>query len=191
MLNQATIGDAFTLGDGGEVTVRPIAVGDADALVRFHAHLSRRSIQMRYFYPHIELKPDEVAHLTQVDGTDRVAFVVEQSRDIVAVGRYDRLDDPAVAEVAFAVEDELQHRGIGPLLLQRLVGRAREVGITTFCAEVLAENTPMLDVFRQSGFPINTKSRWGTVSVTMAIGQEREGESERGAPDEPGPSAVR
>jgi GNAT superfamily N-acetyltransferase len=191
VLDRATIGGTLTLGDTNEATVRLIASRDAEALVRFHAHLSRRSIQMRYFYPHLELKPDEVEHLTQVDGTNRVALVVEQSGDLLAIGRYDRLDDPAVAEVAFVVADELQHHGIAPLLLQGLASRAREVGITTFRAEVLAENAPMLGVFRQSGFPMKTMRQWGTVSVTMELGRGGEGGSERGAPDEPGPSTVR
>jgi RimJ/RimL family protein N-acetyltransferase len=172
-LDEVTV-EFLALGDEDQAIVRPIAPGDAGALVRFHSQLSRRSIQMRYFYPHLELRPDEVARLTQVDGSNRVAFVVEHDGELIAVGRYDRLDDPAVAEVAFLVADGFQHHGIASLLLKRLASRAREVGITTFRAEVLAENAPMLAVFRQSGFATESNRRGGPVSVTMDIVRENE-----------------
>jgi len=170
--------------------IRPIAPDDVAALIRFHAKLSRHSIQMRYFYPHLSLSVEEVAHFTQVDGTNRVAYVVSRDGDIVAVGRYDRLDDLSASEVAFVVADDLQHHGIASFLLQRLASRAREVGITTFCAEVRADNAPMLAVFHQAGFPTQSIREQGTVSVRMDIGCGRDGASERDAPVELGPPTV-
>jgi GNAT superfamily N-acetyltransferase len=159
--------------DGSEAVIRPISPADAEALRRFHAHLSARSIQMRYFYPHMELRPDEVAHLTQVDGVDRVALVVERCRELVAVGRYDRLEDRTAAEVAFVVADECQHRGLASMLLHQLVERARTVGIKRLVAEILVENAAMLSVFRQAGLPIRFKTEWGVVVLTMNIDQDR------------------
>ena len=173
-LEQESAGEILALGDGTQATVRPIAPGDGAALLRFHAHLSRRSVQMRYFYPHLQLGTDEVDHLTQVDGTNRVAFVVERDGDLIAVARYDRLGDPTTAEVAFVVADGWQHHGIASYLLQRLASCAKEVGIAAFTAEVLAENAPMLAVFHQAGFPVKTRCEQGTVSVSMAIGAKTE-----------------
>ncbi len=77
-----------------DFSVRPIEPTDAAALLRFHAHLSLRSVHLRYFYPHQELQPAEVTHLTCVDDINRAACVVEHGGDIIAVGRYDRLEDP-------------------------------------------------------------------------------------------------
>ena len=169
-LVQESAFETLILGDGTKATVRPIAPSDGAALLRFHARLSRRSVQMRYFYPHLLLGTEEVTHLTQVDGTSRVAFVVERDGDLIAIARYDRLSDPTMAEVAFVVADGWQHRGIGSFLLQRLASRAREVGITAFTAAVLAENAPMLAVFHQAGFPTTTsREQQGTVTVAMAI----------------------
>jgi GNAT superfamily N-acetyltransferase len=164
---------ALQLFDGGRAVVRPISPGDADALRRFHEHLSQRSIQMRYFYPHKELKPDEVAHLTQVDGADRVALVVEHGGELIAVGRYDRLDDRTTAEAAFVVADEYQHHGLASMLLDQLVERARAAGISRLVAEVLVENAAMLSLFRQAGFPIQFKTEWGVVVLTMSIDEPR------------------
>ncbi len=126
-------GEVIALSDGTTAKIRPIASGDAAALVRFHERLSPASITFRYFYPHLALGAAEVAHLTEVDGHDRVALVVERDGELIAVGRYDRLRDPAQAEVAFVVADAFQHQGIGTMLLHRLATRAKEAGIRLPC----------------------------------------------------------
>ena len=165
-------GDVINLHDGTQAVVRPISSADAGALLRFHADLSARAIQLRYFYPHKDLSPSEVAHLTQVDGEARVALVIERARELIAVGRYDRLDDHSVAEVAFVVADAHQHHGLATMLLHRLANAARSVGITRFVAEVLAENGPMLSVFHDAGFPIESKTEWGTVTISLTIASD-------------------
>ncbi len=162
-------GGAFFSVDGIDALVRPIRTDDADALVAFHRGLSVASISRRYFYPHLELRAEEVAHFTQVDGRDRVALVVERAGELIAVGRYDRLADPSQAEVAFVVADTFQHKGVATMLLRRLADIARSAGITSLVAEVLAENSAMLSVFHAAGFPTVSKSEWGTIELTMAI----------------------
>jgi GNAT superfamily N-acetyltransferase len=162
-------GEIFALGDRTMATIRPMASGDAAALVRFHQHLSPASVRLRYFYPHLELGAAEVAHLTEVDGRDRVALVVERSGEIVAVGRYDRLDDPTQAEIAFVVADAFQHHGLATMLLHRLAARAKKAGICYLVAEVLVENTPMLSVFHATGYPTKSTISCGTVEIKMAI----------------------
>ena len=155
--------------DGSEAVLRPISFADAGALSRFHEDLSLDSIQLRYFYPHKDLSPGEVAHLTRVDGEDRAALVIERAGEIIAVGRYDRLDDQRVAEVAFVIADAYQRHGLATMLLHHLASAARSVGITRFVAEVLVENRAMLSVFHNAGFPIESNSEWGTVTLTMTI----------------------
>jgi len=151
-------------------SVRPIAWTDAAALLRFHAHLSPRSVHLRYFNPHPKLQPADVAHLTCVDGINRAAYVVEHDGEIIAVGRYDRLQDPCSAEVAFVVADEFQHHGLGTMLLERLTERARQVGIGEFKASVLVENSAMLAVFHGAGFPMTQTRAYDVVELTMEIG---------------------
>jgi GNAT superfamily N-acetyltransferase len=157
------------LSDGTAGRLRPIDPTDADALRRFHAHLSRSTIRLRFFGLHPELTENEVGRFTTVDGVDRVAFVVEVGTEIVAVGRYDRMENPAVAEVAFVVADALQHHGLGSLLLARLTERARETGITTLYAQVLTGNGAMLGVFREAGCPMELTEAFGVIDVTLDI----------------------
>ena len=161
-------GDLIHFDDTNEAVVRPISSADS-AGVRFHAHLSARSVQLRYFYPHRELSPSEIEHFTQVDGRDRVAFVVECARELIAVGRYDRLDDQRVAEVAFVVSDAYQHHGLATMLLHRLAACGTISRDHAFHAEVLAENRAMLSVFHGAGFAYQSKTEWGTVSLIMTI----------------------
>lgn len=153
-----------------EFRVRAIDPEDGAALVRFHSRLVPETVRRRYFYPHLQLSSAEVTHLTRVDGRDRAAFVIAHGSEIVAVARYDRLDDPAIAEVAFVVADEYQHHGIAAMLLRKLVRTARRAGITQFCAEVLAENTPMLSVFQSAGFPMSESRERDVVELTLQIG---------------------
>jgi GNAT superfamily N-acetyltransferase len=165
----AIAGGAVAVGDVAEISVRPITPGDAGALELFHRRLSQRTVYLRYFYPHPVLSPREIAHLTDVDGRDRLALVVEHDGELIAVGRYDRIPGSEDAEVAFVVADAFQHRGIGTLLLRRLAEAARPVGITHLRAEVLAENRNMLDVFLASGFSTETTRDCGTVELRMSI----------------------
>jgi RimJ/RimL family protein N-acetyltransferase len=110
--------------------------------------------------------------LTEVDGRDRAALVVARDGELIAVGRYDRLDDPTQAEVAFVVADAFQHHGIATMLLHRLAARARKAGIRCLIAEVLVENKAMLAVFHATGYPTESTVECGTVELKMAIGPD-------------------
>lgn len=150
--------------DGGVVRVRPITPADADELQRFHTALSERSRYLRYFGPYPRISAKDLYRTTHVDYRDRVGLVVVLGDSIIAVGRYELLDRPGKrsAEVAFVVADEHQGRGLGSILLEHLAGAAAENGIETFVAEVLAENTVMVTVFREAGYQVE-RSRDGSV----------------------------
>jgi acetyl coenzyme A synthetase (ADP forming)-like protein len=157
------------LTDGGTVHLRPITPGDADALRQFHQSLSLETTYFRFFSPHPELSDDEVTQFTHVDYDRRVAIVAELGGDIVAVGRYEGLDDSRTAEVAFVVTDAHQGRGLGTLLLEQLAAAARERGINRFVAETLPNNRRMIQVFRDAGFEVLQRWEEGAVSVELAI----------------------
>ncbi|WP_040791150.1 bifunctional acetate--CoA ligase family protein/GNAT family N-acetyltransferase [Nocardia paucivorans] len=150
--------------DGGVVRLRPITPDDAEELQRFHTSLSERSRYLRYFGPYPRISPKELYRSTHVDHRDRVGLVIVLGGSIIAVGRYELLDRPGprAAEVAFVVADEHQGRGLGSILLEHLAGAAAENRIEKFVAEVLAENTVMVTVFRDAGYQVE-RSRDGSV----------------------------
>jgi len=157
------------LRDGDHIELRPIRDTDGPAMTAFHESLSPRSVYRRFFFAHPRLSPGEVERFTHVDYVHRMAFVVIDDDRIVGVGRYERLEGSDEAEVAFVVTDAYQRRGIGALLLDRLAEVARGQGITTFVAQTLSENRDMLGVFLTSGFPVESSSEGGTVSVRFPI----------------------
>ncbi|MGC7151965.1 GNAT family N-acetyltransferase [Paenarthrobacter sp. AT5] len=157
------------LRDGGTAHLRPIRPEDADALQAFHAGQSQASIYMRFFSFKPKLSGKEVRRFTEVDHVNRVAFVITIGGEIMGVGRYDRLDDPAEAEVAFNISDKHQGRGIGSILLEHLAVAARENGIRRFTAEVLPENRKMLMVFADAGYDLTRQFDDGVVSVEFNI----------------------
>src|SRR5262249_60178021 len=71
------------------------------------------------------------------------------------------------AEVAFAVADDYHGRGLATLLLGQLAEVAVANGIHVFEAEVLPSNYRMLDVFRQSGFPLEVRATPDALHVTF------------------------
>jgi GNAT superfamily N-acetyltransferase len=160
--------DRFVLGDGTVVEVHLMQPDDAGELVRFHATLSTETTFLRYFTIHPELSADEVARFTTVDHVDREALVAVVAGHLVAVARFDRLDD-GDAEVAFVVADHLQGHGLGTALFARLAARAREVGIRRFVAETLPHNRRMLSVFRNAGLPCSTTFSDGVAHVVIDL----------------------
>jgi len=157
------------LRDGGTAHVRPIHPSDADAVQAFHVGQSQKSIYMRFFAFKSRLSSKELKRFTEVDYKDRVALVITIGGEILGIGRYDRLDDPAEAEVAFNIADAHQGRGIGSILLEHLAAAARENGISKFSAEVLPENRKMLMVFSDAGYDVKRHFDDGVVSLEFNI----------------------
>lgn len=148
--------------------IRPIDPRDGPALRRFHDGLSERTVYLRFFAVHPHLSDVEVDHFTIVDHSRREALVAVSGEDIVAVGRFDRLDGDR-AEVAFVVTDGWQGRGLGRRLLGLLVERARDLGITAFDAEVLTSNARMLGLFETCGWPCSEEHVDDVVRVSLDI----------------------
>ncbi|GAA1122066.1 GNAT family N-acetyltransferase [Citricoccus alkalitolerans] len=157
------------LRDGTTAHLRPVRPEDASGLARMHEGQSQSSIYLRFFTFKSSLSRKELERFTHVDYRDRVAFVVLRGEEILGVGRYDRLDDPLEAEVAFNISDASQGKGIGSILMEHLAVAARENGIRRFTAEVLPENRKMLSVFQDTGFEVSRHFDDGVVAVAFSI----------------------
>lgn len=157
------------LRDGSTGHLRPISPDDADAVQAFHMRQSQNSIYLRFFTYKSSLSAKELRRFTEVDHVGRVAFVVTRGQDIIGIGRYDRLDNPDEAEVAFNVSDAYQGRGLGSILLEHLAAAARENGIRRFTAEVLPENRKMITVFAEAGYEVERRFDDGVVELNFNI----------------------
>ena len=156
------------LTDGGVAHLRPIRPSDAEMLREFYDRVSPESKYLRFFAPYPRLSERDIARFTQVDYQDRLALIVTVGDQMIAVGRYDRLESNE-AEVAFLVEDAHQGRGIAQLLLEHLADAARERGISCFVAELLPENRRMAQVFADAGYRISKGIQDGVLHVEFPI----------------------
>ena len=130
--------------DGRWVTIRPIARSDASGLSDFYARLSPESRRMRF----LGSAPPPDGDLLRAFAQEAEGFVGVLSergpRDgaVAAHASVQSVGD-GKAEIAFAVADELQGRGIGRQLMSMALELAQARGLRTATATLLAENVPM------------------------------------------------
>jgi GNAT superfamily N-acetyltransferase len=163
-----------SLRDGTAVCVRAIRPDDKERLLAAFTRLSARSVYQRFFHPVNELTAEDLRRLTEIDFRDQVGIVLTVGAGcderLIAVGRYVReVSGGDVAEVAFTVADDYQHRGAATLLLREIVGIARERGIRKFVALVLGDNRAMLEVFRRSNLPLRESFVDGVCRVVLVV----------------------
>jgi RimJ/RimL family protein N-acetyltransferase len=162
------------LTDGTTVDVRPIKPEDEPLLHEAVAAMSERSVYFRFFSP-LKRLPDALAHrLAVVDHKDRFALVATSHQPaskerILGVARYDRVPNTDVAEVAVAVVDEYQRRGLGGALLAILARAARQHGIKSFTLIVLPENRQMLGLLRKMGWIHHAKLSGGVYDISFDL----------------------
>jgi acyl-CoA synthetase (NDP forming)/RimJ/RimL family protein N-acetyltransferase len=156
------------LADGGVAHLRPIRPSDAARLVAFYERVSPESKYFRFFAPYPRLSDRDVKRFTELDYVSRVAFIITLGENMIAVGRYERIEDDH-AEVSFLIEDAHQGRGIAQLLLEHLAQAARERGIARFVAEVLPENGRMAKVFADAGYRVSRGIEDGVLAVEFPI----------------------
>jgi GNAT superfamily N-acetyltransferase/predicted CoA-binding protein len=157
------------LRDGSTMRFRPPDRADGDGLLAFFRNLSDRSLYLR-FHGHPAVDEALVDPVLEPDWLERGALIGTMEGRIVAVANYVRLRAVATAEVAFAVADEFQGRGIGTRLLERLAAIAADVGIEEFVADVMATNHAMLNVFADAGFETRRETIQGTIELHLSVG---------------------
>jgi acetyl coenzyme A synthetase (ADP forming)-like protein len=165
------------LKDGSTATVRLAAVEDAPAVADFFHRLSPESRQHRFFSPR-EPSEDFVRSLCDSSNphTKMTLIITRNSGGhaaVIGAGSYIAVEGKEQAgksaEVAMAVDDRFQGKGIGAHLLERLALLAARAGFTRFWAITQLENRGMIDVFRHSGFPISEKLESGYLELDFSV----------------------
>ncbi|HYN18491.1 MAG TPA: GNAT family N-acetyltransferase, partial [Actinomycetes bacterium] len=164
------------LRDGSTVHVRPVRATDAPAVRTFFERLSPESTGLRFFsgFPNLD---SAVGWATEVDDQRRYSLVATSGdgRVLAHAGWEREPDRPERAEVALAIADAMQGRGLGTILLGQLAEVANRAGIGVLGAEVLPHNHRMIKVFRDSGFPVKTHAVPGVLLVEVPTSLTPEG----------------
>ncbi len=190
---------AWTSRDGLNVTIRPIRPEDEPALVRFHEHLSERTVYMRYFQMlqfSQRVLHDRLRRRCFIDYDREMALVVTRNgkqpekqeensgqEQILAVGRLSKLPGTDEAEFAVIVADPYQHHGIGSELLRRLVDIAQQEGVRRIVADILPENLEMQRVCSKIGFQIRPDDEEQVVQAVLDLGTQPASQYEKAESD--------
>jgi acyl-CoA synthetase (NDP forming)/RimJ/RimL family protein N-acetyltransferase len=155
------------LRDGLALRLQIPTPADFDDVKEFFDGLSFESRYLRF---HGSGRSEIAARVAvQAGGVDRVTLIARSGGRVVAVAGFDGLREPGVAEVAFAVADGFQGRGVGTRMLEQLAEIAADRGITRFDAEVMSGNNAMVGVFEGAGFAVRRRGWVGELTVSLDI----------------------
>lgn len=141
---------------GRNLRLRPISPEDAPRLIAGLELLSDETRFARFFFLKRAFSSSELEHLTQCDGVNHLALVVEwldePQRPLVAVGRWIRdPQDATLASIAYLTSDHWQRLGIGVRLVRQLAREALARGIAKFRAEILWGNVAAVKLLERVG----------------------------------------
>jgi acetyltransferase len=149
--------ETIRLDDGRELLLRPVLPEDEPAFHRAMAKLTPEEIRLRFFTPIKALTHLQTARLTQIDYDREMALVLAEptlpgEAEVFGVARLTADPDNERAEYAIIVRHEMTGKGLGLLLMRRLIDYAKKRGIGEIFGDVLRENSRMLQMCQKLGF---------------------------------------
>ncbi len=167
--------EVAVLRDGSAVVLRTVHAGDKALLYAGFHRLSPQARYSRFHGVKTDLSDAELSYLTEVDGIRHFAIGALRPGDGgdegLGVARLIQLDsEPGIAEAAITVLDEMQGKGLGSILFQRVVAAAAERGVRRIRCEVLGSNQPMQDLLRRlAGDGAHVSVEAGVVTVEIEL----------------------
>lgn len=155
-VSTANLGEPVRTRDGRNLFLRGIRPDDVAALKRCFTRLSPEDIRRRFLHAMSELPEPMAQRLCNIDPAKETAFVLMdegvEPAEMRGVGRIYVDESANSAEFSVLVEHDWARRGLGALLMQRLVDDCRRRGLHEIWGYVLMENRPMLELCRELGF---------------------------------------
>ena len=145
------------------IVVRPIRPEDEPQHRAFIEGLQPQDLRLRFFSVRRELPRSELARLTQIDYAREMAFIATRngpdgSAQTLGVVRTVIDPDNVEAEFAIIVRSELKGRGLGHLLLGRMIEFLAGRGTQRVVGDVLRENEPMRQLALAHGFRLDAQA---------------------------------
>ncbi|MCX7677820.1 MAG: GNAT family N-acetyltransferase [Spirochaetes bacterium] len=164
-----------TTSKGITLYLRPVKISDEPLIKDFFYSLSdksmyRRFLSMRFDFPHPARQEFVV-----IDYTREMVLLAciedEETEYLVGIGQFIKEKDSHYAELAFAVRDKWQNKGIGTELLSYLTLLGKSEGLHGFTAYVLAENSPMLHLLEKSFPNLQKHIEEGTYNIRIEFNE--------------------
>lgn len=154
---------------GPTLLVRPLRNGDVVTVRSVFDRLGERSRRTRFNGPKPCLPAAELEQLATVDCAHHALVgYVEGDPEPVAIAQLARTGDRS-AEIAFAVADAYQQRGIGSALAAELLVDARAAGITQITALASSDNPAALALLRRTANVTDVRLEGPELSIRAAI----------------------
>ncbi|HSR85443.1 MAG TPA: bifunctional GNAT family N-acetyltransferase/acetate--CoA ligase family protein [Streptosporangiaceae bacterium] len=157
------------LADGSTVEIRHARPEDAADVRQMHEDLSPANAYFRFFSFSPQAPDREAQRLCRPEDADHAALLARLDGGLVGAASYEPATQAGIAEIAFAVSDEMHGRGIATLLLEHLVSIARQRRLAAFAAETLPENVAMQRVFTDAGLPVERHYADGVIELMMPL----------------------
>jgi len=160
--------------DGAPIFIRPLRRSDRRLEEAFIASLSESTRFFRMLAPLRHLSVELLDRFMDVDGVRQAAIIATTRRQdgseyMVGIARYALTDQPATAEIGVTVTDAWQRRGVATLLVEALIGLARERGIQRLMGLVLPENWRMLALAKRAGFHVSVSPGEGLMRIEKVL----------------------
>ncbi|MFM0516946.1 MULTISPECIES: GNAT family N-acetyltransferase [Caballeronia] len=159
---------------GMRVTVRPIRPEDEEAHAAFVAANTAEDLRLRFFGAVRSFDHSQLARMTQIDYDREMALIVtrangEGTGETLGVARAIADPDNETAEFAVAARSDMKGRGLGSLLLSRIIDYAKKRGTRWMVGEALRENAGMIALARNTGFELTKTEDPGVVGFRMRL----------------------
>jgi acyl-CoA hydrolase/RimJ/RimL family protein N-acetyltransferase len=158
---------------GLTVLLRPVKISDEPLLKDLFYSLSDQSLYQRFISVRKDMPHPRLQEFVIIDYTKQMsilAIIQEGEKEVaIGLGQYIIDADSHTAEVAFAVRDDYQDKGVGTELLIYITYLGKRSGLLGFTAEVLQENKKMLHLFEKMGFHIERRGSEGTYQLRMGF----------------------
>lgn len=163
----------LNLKDGKEVFIRPVLCTDGPLLVDLFNRMTPQSIYLRFLWRLPALPEDMLHRFTHVDYKTEFALVAvveeEGKKAVIAVARYSFERDENTTDLAVAVRDDWQGRGLGKPMLAKLVEIGKEQGISRFSSMMAPENNAIRKILCGLGYDVRLSRRSGYLHVEIDV----------------------
>ncbi len=162
--------------DGTELTLRPIRPEDGERLAEFYRQATSADMRLRFFMARRVVLRSELARCTQIDYDREMSLVAlapgpNLAQEAQMVGEVRAVCDPDKLRAEFAIQiaSPWQAKGLGRLLLDKLVLHLRAGGVGEVFGLCLQENRGMAALAQEAGFTISSGPEGGTLSLTLRL----------------------
>ena len=147
--------------DGLQILIRPARPDDERRIQEHYYEMEEQDVLSRFFHDKSTFRRDEVENISQIDYKKNLTLIAVLGEvgfeAVVGVGEYWLDETKNMAEVAFSISKEWQHKGLGKVLLEKLASAAQEIGILGLIAYSSPENQGMIKLFRGLPYKISTQ----------------------------------